>query len=268
MFSRKCVCKLNISKIVRPLLAPLSVNGLKIYKNKTTFDCSNAGLKEIPRIPWNVTVLKLSGNTLRLIKSKAFGFKPLLETLYLDRCKITTISRLAFKGLPMLTELNLDSNDLHDIPKQIFHTIPSLETLTVSNNCGFFSNDMYLASRLQNLTELHMNNVCINALPADMFQSNTRLRKIYSINNLLSEVPMAIAPLDQLRVLHLSHNRITSLSTHRKVRLTLLDLALANNQIIHLKSEDFANYSISKYMNLNLDTNKIRNIDDNIFEKT
>ena len=30
MFSRKCVCKLNISKIVRPLLAPLSVNGLSI----------------------------------------------------------------------------------------------------------------------------------------------------------------------------------------------------------------------------------------------
>ena len=29
MFSRKCVCKLNISKIDRPLLAALSVNGLK-----------------------------------------------------------------------------------------------------------------------------------------------------------------------------------------------------------------------------------------------
>ena len=28
MFSRKCVCKLNISKIVRPLLAALSVNGI------------------------------------------------------------------------------------------------------------------------------------------------------------------------------------------------------------------------------------------------
>ena len=26
MFSRKCVCKLNISKVVRPLLAALSVN--------------------------------------------------------------------------------------------------------------------------------------------------------------------------------------------------------------------------------------------------
>ena len=28
MFSRKCVCKLNISKIIWPLLAALSVNGL------------------------------------------------------------------------------------------------------------------------------------------------------------------------------------------------------------------------------------------------
>ena len=28
MFSKKCVCKLNIFKIVRPLLAALSVNGL------------------------------------------------------------------------------------------------------------------------------------------------------------------------------------------------------------------------------------------------
>ena len=30
MFSRKCVCKLHISKIVRPLLAALSVNGLTL----------------------------------------------------------------------------------------------------------------------------------------------------------------------------------------------------------------------------------------------
>ena len=30
MFSRKCVCKLNISKIVSPLLAALSVDGLKV----------------------------------------------------------------------------------------------------------------------------------------------------------------------------------------------------------------------------------------------
>ena len=30
MFSRKCVCKLDISKIVRPLLAALSVNGLMV----------------------------------------------------------------------------------------------------------------------------------------------------------------------------------------------------------------------------------------------
>ena len=70
---------------------------ITIYGNKTTVDCSNAGLKAIPRVPWNVTVLKLSGNTLRLIESKAFGFKPLLETLYLDRCKITSIACLAFK---------------------------------------------------------------------------------------------------------------------------------------------------------------------------
>ena len=30
MFSRKCVCKVNISKIVRALLAALSVNGLTL----------------------------------------------------------------------------------------------------------------------------------------------------------------------------------------------------------------------------------------------
>ena len=39
MFSRKCVCKLNISKIVRPLLAAVGVNGLthpglSIFHNK------------------------------------------------------------------------------------------------------------------------------------------------------------------------------------------------------------------------------------------
>ena len=168
----------------------------------------------------------------------------------------------------MLTELNLDSNDLHDIPKQLFHTIPSLQKLTVSNNCGFFSNDMYLASRLHNLTELLMDKVCINELPVDMFQSNTRLRKISLNNNYLSEVPMAMAPLDQLRVLWLKGNRITSLSIGRKIKLSVLDLALENNRIIHLKSDDFANYSISKSIILNLAGNEIKNIDDNIFEKT
>ena len=40
MFSRKCVCNFNISKIVRPLSASLSVNGLRypviVYKQKKT----------------------------------------------------------------------------------------------------------------------------------------------------------------------------------------------------------------------------------------
>ena len=84
---------------------------IKIYENKTTVDCSNAGLKAIPRVPWNVTVLKLSGNTFHLIESKAFGFKPLLKTLYLDRCKITTIARLAFNGLPMLCTSQLNPRE-------------------------------------------------------------------------------------------------------------------------------------------------------------
>ena len=167
-----------------------------------------------------------------------------------------------------LTELNLDSNDLHDITKQVFHEIPSLQKLTVSNNCGFFSNDMYLASRLQNLTELHMDNVCIHELPAYMFQGNTRLRTISLNNNYLSEVPMAVAPLDQLRILWLTGNRITSLSIGRKVKLASLNLELDNNRIIHLKSDDFANYSISQSIALNLAKNKIRNIDENVFAKT
>ena len=259
----------SLGSIPRTSMPPFSDKcKITIYGNKTTVDCSNAGLKAIPRVPWNVTVLKLSGNTLRLIKSKAFGFRPLLETLHLDRCKITTIARLAFMGLPMLAELNLDSNNFHDIPKQIFHTIPSLQKLTVSNNCGLFSNDMYLASGLHKLTELHMDRVCVNELPVDMFQSNTRLRIISLNNNHLLEVPMAVAPLDQLRILELMGNRITSLSIGKKVRLDLLNLMVENNRIIHLKSDDFANYSISKSMILNLAGNKIGNIDDNIFEKT
>ena len=33
MFSRKCVCKLNISTVVGPLLAALNVNGLSFVPN-------------------------------------------------------------------------------------------------------------------------------------------------------------------------------------------------------------------------------------------
>ena len=40
MISRKCVCKLDISKIVRPLLAALSDNGLIIMKNTYPIESS------------------------------------------------------------------------------------------------------------------------------------------------------------------------------------------------------------------------------------
>ena len=43
MFSRKCVCKLNISKIVRPLLAALSDNGLTTGRSKSSLDVKENG---------------------------------------------------------------------------------------------------------------------------------------------------------------------------------------------------------------------------------
>ena len=46
MFSKKCFCKENISKFVRPLLAALSVNGLILTKRKPLFSYLHALLQE------------------------------------------------------------------------------------------------------------------------------------------------------------------------------------------------------------------------------
>ena len=56
MLSKKCFCKGNISKIVRPLLAALSVNGL-------TYSCSELSLTSLlgPMILFKIT-LELSIN--------------------------------------------------------------------------------------------------------------------------------------------------------------------------------------------------------------
>ena len=63
MFPKKCFCKGNISKIVRPLLAALSVNGLSTAVSGQVYRCEPLTLYGdmtglIPKGTQNVRIIK------------------------------------------------------------------------------------------------------------------------------------------------------------------------------------------------------------------
>ncbi|KAI9562208.1 hypothetical protein GHT06_013173 [Daphnia sinensis] len=102
----------------------------------TIVDCSNKGLKEIPReLPLYTTELILNDN--QIVRIKADGmFRDLPNLLKVDlrRNQISAIENGAFEGANTLVELNLAENIIQEIHNKMFTGLVSLRTLSLFQN--------------------------------------------------------------------------------------------------------------------------------------
>lgn len=88
--------------------------------------CASCGITEISLVTEalsTVTSLKdlnLGSNNLRSLPPRTFEGNPRLETLRLDDCSITNVSKESFAGLVHLHKLYLGSNEISNLPIGLF----------------------------------------------------------------------------------------------------------------------------------------------------
>ncbi|XP_064466119.1 protein slit-like isoform X2 [Ornithodoros turicata] len=100
-----------------------------------TVDCSNRGLKFVPRnLPPEARRLDLEGNNLTIIQKDDFKGMKKLRILQLMENQIHIIDRSAFADLVTMERLRLNNNRLRSLPDLLFASMPNLHRLDLSHN--------------------------------------------------------------------------------------------------------------------------------------
>ena len=137
---------LRVCVLIGVLLQLLSVSSHPVFKyppgiipcktfNKTSLDCSNRLLTDLPPLHQNFTAkLNMSFNLVKEIKGESFKKLTLLLRLDLSNNAISKISEVAFAGLNSLEYLYLQSNQLRYLPYDVFNDLKHLIKLDLSQN--------------------------------------------------------------------------------------------------------------------------------------
>lgn len=153
---------------------------------------------------------------------KIFRFR---QRINLSRNKITHLNEFIFADASYLESLDLSENSLE---KMHLHLPVNLSSLNLAGNClsGSFSD---YSDRPISLLELYLQNNRIDTLEETYFENN-QLRVLNLSNNLLTTLPDATFP--DLEFLDLSNNVLTAVPQGMLERTPLLDtLVLDGNSI-------------------------------------
>ncbi|KAI4565197.1 hypothetical protein MJT46_009540 [Ovis ammon polii x Ovis aries] len=99
----------------------------------TELECVNAGLKSVPMVSSNVTLLSLKKNNIHSLSDKVFIKYKELKKIYLNHNCITTLRPGVFKDLHQLTWLSMVNNNLQVLPKQMCAQMPQLNWIYFKN---------------------------------------------------------------------------------------------------------------------------------------
>uniref|UniRef100_A0A8C6CEM6 Relaxin family peptide receptor 2 n=1 Tax=Monodon monoceros TaxID=40151 RepID=A0A8C6CEM6_MONMO len=203
----------------------------------TELECINAGLKSVPTVSSNVTLLSLKKNSIhslsdkvfikytelkkiflqhnciRHISRKAFFGLHNLQILYLNHNCITTLRPGVFKGLHHLTWLSMVNNYLEALPKQMCAQMPQLNWMDLEGNrIKYLTNSTFLSCN--SLTVLDLSSNMIMELPPHIFKDLKLLQKLnLSSNPLLYLHKNQFESLKQLQSLDLGRIEIPSINT-------------------------------------------------------
>ena len=182
---------------------------------------------QIPTPP-NITYLNISSlfrSFSSVTLNLTFPSATQLKTLDVSYIGIPSC-RMTLYGLENLETLNMGGNNCYNITETIFHYLFSLKKLGLSNS-GL--NSDFLVSRgqrlFQNLDQLQVLDLSMNNLlivdPA-MLREQRRLRELDFAGNRFQAVPIHLDNHDDLTMLDLSHNMLTTLTSSERAALDKL----------------------------------------------
>ena len=281
----------------------LSGNGIqKVGKNSLAslaklkyLKMSRNDLFEVPNLPQNLQILDLSENfKIQSLRKDSFDGLKRLQHLILNDCEIYTVDDDAFVDQSDLIDLQMNGNPLYEVPSFL---PPSLNTISMQDNrIRFIGVGESPTNPFRNLTRLErllLQRNWISSIGDTVFKSMTSLRELDLSVNRLNKIPSFLPK--SLMILELGGNMLTQISpdsgftsvlNNPFLQLPYLSqLGLSNNSlanfparilqenrqlsILDLSQNDFTEipniYSTAR-LELNLDENRIRDLDENAFK--
>ncbi|XP_047531220.1 toll-like receptor 6 [Vanessa atalanta] len=227
-------------------LIELDLSDNNIWSTKTDTFCSLYSLK----------ILNLTRNHLQNIKTIGFSDSSREQNLSVKSCNL------------VLETLDMSYNDLIVITENSLSKLRSLSKLFLQNNAISTLEDGSLEG-LISLQVLNLSSNFMNSLPPDIFSDTILLTDIILSNNTINVLPPGLfRGLEQLQVLDLSRNELTSQWINKGTFVGLLRMVILNisfNRLSRIDRYMFQDlYSLQK---LNLDHNEIASIDEHAFEE-
>ncbi|KAM7164485.1 leucine-rich repeat-containing G-protein coupled receptor 4 isoform 2-T2 [Macrochelys suwanniensis] len=152
--------------------------------------------------------LRLAGNDLSFIHTKALSGLKELKVLRLDANHITAVPEDSFEGLVQLRHLWLDDNSLTEVPIHPLSNLPSLQALTLALNKITHIPD-FAFTNLSSLVVLHLHNNKIKTIGKHCFDGLDNLETLDLNYNNMVEFPEAIKALSSLKELGFHSNYIS-----------------------------------------------------------
>nr|XP_012320935.1 relaxin receptor 2 isoform X2 [Aotus nancymaae] len=232
---------------------------------ETELECVNGGLKSVPMISNNVTLLSLKKNKIHSLPDKVFIKYTKLKKIFLQHNCIRHISRKAFFGLYNLQILYLNHNCITMLRPGIFKDLHQLTWLILDDN-PITRISQRLFTGLNSLFFLSMVNNYLEALPKQMCAQMPQLNWVDLEGNRIKYLTNStFLSCDLLTVLDLSSNMITELSPHLFKDLKLLQkLNLSSNPLMYLHKNQFE--SLKQLQSLDLERIDIPNINTRMFQ--
>lgn len=215
----------------------------------------------------DLLILDLSGNQLssHWIDTKIFANLKRLVVLNLANNALTRVDAATFEHLNFLQILDLKNNSIGFIDDRTFGPLTNLHTLNLGGNrLHIVNNELF--NGLFVLNRLVLSNNLITVIETSAFVNCSSLKELDLSSNQMSEIPVAITALNQLKSLDLGENRISVMRNDSFRNLQhLTGLRLMDNLITNITVGCL--FDLPRLNWLNLARNKITRIERGSFDR-
>ncbi|XP_046655877.1 leucine-rich repeat-containing G-protein coupled receptor 5-like isoform X1 [Daphnia pulicaria] len=210
---------------------------------------------------FSLKVLELRHNAINRIEPPYFRQVPLLAELYMNNNNVTLVKAGLFQQVSRVVVLELRGNPLVNVQLEAFAFLPRLKKLILSEVKEL--RHFPLLNGTGALELIRIDRAKIKQIPSYTCQHSPHLRSLDLKSNLIEALP-DFSHCRSLRLVDLSHNRITNLPNHAfQHQIHLHDLLLSNNRIQTVPEHAFD--GLRKLKTLDMSENAIESIHPDTF---
>ncbi|XP_054276839.1 leucine-rich repeat-containing protein 1 [Macrosteles quadrilineatus] len=225
---------------------------LKLGLNVETLKLNHDDLSGLPDTVFlglgRTEFLSLADNSLPVVPHHILRLMPIIKTLDMSRCKITTLRGRDFQNLPLLRILLLASNAVSRMDNNTFPE--SLTKLHLARNSLTTLNGTL--RNLAGLEWLFINENDLSSLDGELPEMipNSKLALLDVSYNRLERLPQELRHFQALNVLFAHDNQITALNGALSKNRRLERLHLDKNNLTTLAPDDFAEVEALEFLKL------------------